>query len=258
MALFNDGTIASQEDLRAYESSVLEMASTEGVDLTAKRELAQRELAVEIVRVLTELTAVDTAPPSVTLDRVVVTEPMHQWHSTQTLTLSYRDAFHNQLNDRYESKWKEYERQSGYKAAQLFETGLGIVNTPLKKAAAPTVSGAAGILANGVYEIRVTWENAAGQEGAPSERVLFASSNGDVPAVTVGAAPAGAVSWNVYAAPLDGISTKQNTSALALGETWTMPAAGLMPGAPMPAGQSPDYYLRQLNYVRQSNAVRKG
>jgi len=258
MALFNDGTIASQEDLRAYESSVLEMASTEGVDLTAKRELAQRELAVEIVRVLTELTAVDTAPPAVALDQVVVTEPMRQWHATQTLTLSYRDAFHNQLNDRYESKWKEYERQSGFKAAQLFETGLGIAIAPIGKAAAPATIAAPGILANGVYEIRVTWQNASGQEGAPSERVLFASNNGEVPAVTVGAAPSGAVSWNVYAAPLDGISTKQNTVALGIGETWTMPAAGLLPGTPLPEGQSPDYYLRQVNYVRQSNAVRKG
>ena len=36
MSLFTDGTISTSEDLRVYESSILEVANTEGIELEAK------------------------------------------------------------------------------------------------------------------------------------------------------------------------------------------------------------------------------
>jgi hypothetical protein len=48
MALFTDGSIAKLEDLRAYESAVLDLASSEGVDVGAKLRMAQREIATEL------------------------------------------------------------------------------------------------------------------------------------------------------------------------------------------------------------------
>ena len=251
MALFNDQVISTMEDLRAYESSVLEMASTEGVDLTVKLSVAQREMAVEIERFLVEQSATDTQPPTVTLQQVVVTEALKQWHTLLTLMLSYRDAFHNQLNDRYESKWKEYERQAGLKSTQLFALGLGIVNTPLGGAEMPQVDSAPGALATGIYAIRVAWQNVAGQEGRPSDVVPFGTSDGSVPVVTPPPVVPNATGWNVYAGPLDGTLARQNAAPLVPGEVWTMPAGGLVTGPLMAASQAPDLYLRQNRAFRR-------
>lgn len=251
MALFNDQVISTMEDLRAYESSLLEMASSEGVDLTVKLSLAQRELGVEIERFLVEQTAVDTQPPTVTLDQVAVTEALFQWHTLLTLMLSYRDAFHNQLNDRYESKWKEYERQAGLKSAQLFSLGLGIVNAPVAGAGMPQVDSAPGALATGMYAIRVAWQNVAGQLGRASDVAPFGTTDGSVPVVTPPAVVPNATGWNVYAGPLDGVLTRQNSAPLAAGESWTMPPAGLVTGIALADSQKPDLYLRQNRTFRR-------
>lgn len=251
MALFNDQVISTMEDLRAYESSVLEMASSEGVDLTVKLSVAQREMAVEIERFLVEQSAIDNQPPSVTLDQVVVSEALRQWHTLLTLMLSYRDAFHNQLNDRYESKWKEYQRQAGLKSTQLFALGLGILNNPLAGADMPLVESAPGALATGIYAIRVAWQNTAGQQGKPSEVVPFGTTDGSVPVVTPPPVVPNATAWNVYAGPLDGVLTRQNELPLTAGEKWTMPAAGLVVGTPLVESQRPDLYLRQNRAFRR-------
>ncbi|MCX6596457.1 MAG: hypothetical protein NTV70_08830 [Acidobacteria bacterium] len=251
MALFNDQVISTMEDLRAYESSVLEMASSEGVDLTVKLSVAQREMAVEIERFLVEQSAVDSQPATVTLDQVVVTEALKQWHTLLTLMLSYRDAFHNQLNDRYESKWKEYERQAGLKSTQLFALGLGILNTPLAGADLPLVESAPGALETGMYAIRVVWQNVAGQQGKASEVVQFGTTDGSVPVVTPPPVVPNATGWNVYAGPLDGVLTRQNAAPLLASETWTMPAAGLVAGSALVESQKPDLYLRQNRAFRR-------
>ena len=39
---------------------------------------------------------------------VVVTAPLKLWHVQKTIAMVYRDAYNNQLNDRYLNKWNEY------------------------------------------------------------------------------------------------------------------------------------------------------
>ena len=43
MALFTDGAISSLEDLRAYESTIYDLASTERIDLSRKLVLAHQD-----------------------------------------------------------------------------------------------------------------------------------------------------------------------------------------------------------------------
>ena len=52
MALFTDGLICDQEVLREYESSILEVARTEELELTPKLRVAQREIGFEIAAFL--------------------------------------------------------------------------------------------------------------------------------------------------------------------------------------------------------------
>ena len=137
MALFQDGLISSLEDLRVYETSLLDTASIEGVSLSNKLELAQQEIGNEILRFLIQqLEPTESVTPA-KLDQVVATDPLRRWHALRTLSVFFRDVHHNQLNDRYRAKWDAYESESRSAARLLWEVGVGLVRNPLRRPAAP-------------------------------------------------------------------------------------------------------------------------
>src|SRR5690242_20632984 len=121
MALLTDGDVSTIEDLKSYESAILELANTEGIDLTAKAKLASSEIAAELAPFLArEGHAADLAR-----NGVVVTPSLRLWHMVQTLCVVYRDAYHSQLNDRYKAKWNEYQRLAHRIRGLAFDTGIG-------------------------------------------------------------------------------------------------------------------------------------
>ena len=107
MALFTDGEVSSIEDLRGYDTQLLDVANVEGIDVTRKLQLAQEEIATEVTTLLGRLRLPGwlNAPPDP--GRVVVTPPLRLWHSYLALEMVYRDAYHSQLNDRYAAKRDE-------------------------------------------------------------------------------------------------------------------------------------------------------
>src|SRR5688572_19413579 len=121
MPLFTDGNIASIEDLKDYESSVLQTANVEGIDVTAKLKLAHRDIGFTIAEHLARHGF--KAPGD--LNRVVVSEAILHWHSLQTLELIYRDAYNSQVNDRYLGRWKEYSKASSRAGATATSLGIG-------------------------------------------------------------------------------------------------------------------------------------
>ncbi len=129
---------------------------------------------------------------------VVVTDPLKQWHVHKTLALIYRDAYNNQLNDRYHGKWTEYERLAKASAQTYFQLGVGLVVDPIPKACAPVLSTIEGTAAGGMFYVAVTWVNASGQEGAPSSVAESSTSAGQQLVVTVEGLPVNATGWNVY------------------------------------------------------------
>src|ERR1700687_2669910 len=88
---------------------------------------------------------------------VAVTGPLRQWHIHKTLALVYRDAYNNQLNDRYQGKWTEYEQLAKASAQTYYQIGVGLVAATVPKAAAPLLSSAAGTAAAGMFYVAVTW-----------------------------------------------------------------------------------------------------
>ena len=52
MSLFNDGNLTTSEDLRAVESAILDVASTEGIELDKKLQVASREIGARITEFL--------------------------------------------------------------------------------------------------------------------------------------------------------------------------------------------------------------
>jgi hypothetical protein len=128
MALFVDGNITSLQDLAAQESSILDLAHSEGIDLGAKLELAQRELAIELDRFISRNAG---GADGVSVENVVITQPLRRWHALRTLMLAYRDASNNQLNDRFRDKLATYAQVERGAAGQLFEAGVGVVWNPV-------------------------------------------------------------------------------------------------------------------------------
>jgi hypothetical protein len=246
MALFIDGPISDAADLQRYENDILSVASAEGIELGAKIILAQHDLADEVLKFLLRRSSCRDSTSAFRRTRevndVVVSEPMRQWHVHKTLALVYRDAYDNQLNDRYQGKWQEYEKLARASKATCFQIGVGLVADPVPKAPSPTLTGVVGSASGGTFYAAVTWLNAAGQEGSPSDFVQLVTSNGEQLVVAVSGPPDNVTGWNVYVGLSPATVSLQNQGPLIPSSSWTM-NSGPNPGARLPAGQPPSWFI---------------
>ena len=241
MALFTDGPISTTEDLAAYDAQVLDVAGTEGIDLSKKLNLAQDELAVELAALL---------PEPDRLDHVVITTPVRLWHVYLTLALVYRDAYNNQLNDRYGRRRDEYRGLAKWATTKLIETGVGLVWEPLPKAAPPQVTFVPGNQSVGTYYASVSWVNTRGDEGAASEWTAITVPDGNVLSVQPADQAAGATGWNVFVGLTPETLIQQNQGAIAVGQPWQQDTAVSSTGRSPGAGQMVDY-VRPLPRILQ-------
>ncbi len=238
MALFTDGAISGIEELVAYESAVLDLATIEQIDLTVKLGLAQDEVGIGLEALLAGR---EGAPG---LANIVVTGPLRKWHVFHTLALIHRDAYHRQLNDRYLGKWTEYQRLAAWARDALLQTGLGMTYDPIPRAQRPALSYTPAANPAATYYVRVAWRNPEGEEGSPSDVAILSAPAGNALVVTPVKAPSCAGSWNVYAGFSIEEQTLQNSAPLPVGETWRVPATGIKQGAAPGTGQDPDVTLR--------------
>ena len=246
MALFTDGPISAAADLQRYENSILDVATSEGIDLGSKLGLAQEELENQLLLFLLRQPTSQECSWGFRRTRgvkdVAVTVPMQQWHVHKTLALVYRDAYYNQLNDRYQAKWAEYETLAKASEKAYFQIGVGLVPDPVPKATAPTLSKIRGPGASGTLFVAVTWVNSLRQEGTPSDLVSLGTSQGEALVVTPGAAPEDIKSWNVYVGTSPSSVSLQNDAPLAAGSAWTM-QSGPVSGEALPSGQEPMWFV---------------
>lgn len=238
MALFTDGIIARLDDLRAYESAVLNLASSEGVDVAAKLRTAQRELGTELIAFLAK-----SGMATRDLSRVVVTDAMLDAHALRSLELIYRDLYQSRLNDRYEGKWREYVRQSERAMRHLIESGVGVTGAPLPKAPAPQVSFVIeGLLPARTYYVRIGWSNGTAT-GALSEAANLSIPPGGKLRVSAPPLPDGIGGWVIYAGTSTGQTRLQTQTRLSGQETWTEPDSGLREDLSSLPSQPPDYFV---------------
>src|SRR5579864_2372215 len=110
--LLTDGNPNDTDALTVYESAILNVAHTESIDLSVKLTLGTEEISEEVVDILLDharaFDPLSTVRRRIGVSDVVVTAQMKRWHALHTLAIVYRDAFNNQLNDRYQVKFEEY------------------------------------------------------------------------------------------------------------------------------------------------------
>ena len=259
MALFTDGPISTTDQLVSQDSSVLDVSSSEGIDLTAKLTVAQEELGIQIGAMLvgTRLSSSwaymwpgTSISSQVSLNSIVTTPALRLWHTFQTLALVYRDAYNNQLNDRYAGKWSEYKELAKWASDIVSRSGIGIAADPIPIAVAPTLGFVSGPLSGTIYFVQVSWINAGGEEGMPSRLASLTVPDQAVLQVTPVSPPSNARLWNVYAGTTIDSITLQNASPVAVGQVWTEAATGLVTGRPPGNGQEPSF-LKPLPRVLQ-------
>src|SRR5436190_9694927 len=155
--LLTDTPTIEIEDLADHETSVLDTASTEGINLTVKIGLARDEVGLQMQSRFPQLGLVNIG-----LMNVVITPALRLWLIFHTLDIVFRDAYHNQLNDRYKAKWDEYKDLSAFASGLLFRIGIGTVVAPIPQAAHPQLILIPGSLAPGKYFVQIAWRNATG------------------------------------------------------------------------------------------------
>lgn len=246
MALFRDGPLISIKVLQEYENGILSVASTENIDLVGKIELAQRQIANDLEIFLLRRQAFrDFAwmlRPKANISDVVVTGPLRQWHAHKALALVYRDAYNNQLNDRYQGKWTEYEQLANKSSRDYFEIGVGVVTDPIRKASIPLLSTVPGNGSAGTYYVAITWLNVAGEESSPSDVAQSTTVAGQQLVVTAAWPPSNAVGWNAYVGLSPETIGLQNSAPVGINTSWTLtatPQQGARPGE----GQRPICFL---------------
>ena len=156
--LLTDGSPNGTEDLRVYESAILGLANLETIDLGVKLELATEEIAEDVLDFLLDhagtnlqvFSPFQIGTPAarrrmIGVSDVVVTRQLKRWHAVHTLEIVYRDAFNNQLNDRYQPKFLEYRELTRNAREHTFHFGVGLALTPIPQAQVPVFSAVAGL-----------------------------------------------------------------------------------------------------------------
>ncbi len=260
MALFTDQSVITLNDLLQYETTLVQVASSHGIDVTKKIGLAMSAIANRLLLWLLNAGASD--PQSCNrrelgLSTVVVTPPLQRWLCFESLAYFFNEAHNIQLNSRFQSQWLEYQRQAKNAANLAMVSGLGIVYYPLAQPAIPLATISSGTLAAQALFVQTTWTNAAGDESAPSPvNGLLLPANSTVSVAMGSAAPASATGWNVYLNSTSVGLTLRNTAPVPTGSVWSLPASGLtgVSGRPVATGnlgQSPDFYIMLSRQIQR-------
>ncbi len=255
MALLTDGNPNNSEALRAYESSILGVADVETINLDVKLRLATEEVSQDVLDVLIEHTY--TRGDQANLRRglgvsdVVVTPQLKRWHALHTLETVYRDAYNNQLNDRYRMKWEEYQELGADARELTLRYGIGLVLTPLPIPEFPLFGFVAGLILATTYYVQATWVSAQGAESAPSPITTYTTVDGSLLTAELNNPPVGATGWNIYLGLNAWPLALQNSAPLGLGSMFTLATQGMVAGTSPDNGQSPDYYVTGGRMLRR-------
>jgi hypothetical protein len=254
MALLTDGYPNDTETLRVYESSILNVAHVEGIDLDAKLGLATEEISQQVLDVLLthdSFTIIMGRRRLLGVSDVVVTSTLRRWHALHALAIVYRDAYNNQLNDRYKSKWEEYRELEREAKEQTLRFGIGLVSPPIRKADAPSFGIVPSLNPSTTYYVQVNWAAADGQEGCASDVTTYQTAEGSLMMIQVPSAPEGVAFWNAFVGLTPATIMQQNATPILVGQHFTIPSTGLVAGRRTSEGQAAQFYVTGGRILRR-------
>lgn len=243
MALLVDGDVNRIGNLKEHDTSVLEVANGEGIDLQSKLRVAQTEIEEEVEEFL-------RWEGRGRLEQVYIDTTLQRWHALKSLEAVYRDAYFSQLNDRYGERWKTYREMAAVQGKRYLNKGVALVSAALRrpeKVEARIVEGAAPAAS---YWVQATFVDGGGRESAASELYVTSSPVPHGLEVSVPYWSAGATHWNVYAGWTEDEVSLQNPLPLAVGTKWSLFDGGLVSRRPAGTGQPPDQLVERTRLRR--------
>jgi hypothetical protein len=258
MALFTDAGIVTLDDLLQFEASLVQIASSHGINVETKVNLAVDAIGDKLLLWLLEVGASDPQFLNrrlLGLSTVVVTSSLHRWLCFDSLSRFFAEAYNVQLNTRFQAKWTEYQNEADQASQMYFMSGVGIVYKPLPRPALPLVSVQDGNSPAQAMFVQTAWVDTTGNEGAlsPVNGLILNQNSTIVVSMAEGVtdAPAAAAGWNVYASSTESDLTRQNVAPLSIGATWQLPSTGLSEGPNAIGGQTPESYIRLSRQIRR-------
>jgi hypothetical protein len=244
MALFVDGPAATIDDLTDQDSGLLEVAQTNGVNLSTKLRLAMQEIQTDLELWLKRprTAIVEFWNTAMRIEQIVVNAELRRWQAMHALELVYRDVYFTQVVDRYQAKWQGYLQLAGGARESFLAGGLPAVNDPIRRAAPPVLiaTGSTGAT-GGTFYTAIAWTNAASQIGEASEASSMTVADGNVMIVAAANPPENAVGFFVYVGTALNTMLLQNPIALAVNGCFEYLPGQVMSG-PLPGhGQKPDF-----------------
>ncbi len=244
MALLVDGDVSLIENLKAFDSGVLEVANGEGIDLHAKLRVGQLEVEADVERFL-------HWEDRGSLEQVQVNAALNRWHTLKTLEAVYRDAYFSQLNDRYGERWRAYEKMAATQERRYFDGGVAVVSRPVRRPEKITMEVTDGLNEPGTYWVQATLIDASGQESAPGPVEVVSSPLPHTLTVRLPYVREGVTGWNLFVGMQEDEAGLQNATPLGVNEVWTMPEGGIVAGRPPGTGQSADSVIYRSGRFRR-------
>jgi hypothetical protein len=259
MALFTDQSIVVLDELLQFETTLVQVASTHGINVETKINLATSVVGEQVMLWLFEAGASDPqllARRALGLSTVVVTPPLRRWLEMESLARFFAEAYNVQLNPRFQGKWTEYQEEARKARMMASLAGIGIVYRPLPKPSIPLVSVQSGNAPAQSLFVQTAWVDGRGHEGAlsPVNGIILGDGSTITVATAEGAleAPPAAIGWNVYVSSTDRGATRQNSETIGIGASWNLPTTGLTDGDAPINGQHPEHYVAILNRIRRA------
>src|SRR5438445_1669754 len=168
MALFTDAGIITLDDLLQFETPLVQVASSHGINVETKIQLSTNAISDKLLLWLLRAGASDPQYLNrrlLGLSTVVVTPVLQRWISFESLSRFFAEAYNVQLNTRFQGKWTEYQQEASRASDLVFMSGVGIVYGPLPKPAIPLVSVEAGTASPLAIFIQTAWVDGYGNEG---------------------------------------------------------------------------------------------
>jgi hypothetical protein len=258
MALFTDAEIITLEDLLPYEASLVQVASSHGINVDTKITLATSVISEKLLLWLRDASVSDPQWVSrwvIGLSTVVVTPPLQRWLCYESLTRFFAEAYNVQLNTRFQGKWTEYQKAARYASDLTIQAGLGIVFKPLPKPQLPEVAVQQGGAPAESLFVQTSWVDSQGIESALSavNGLVVGNQSGITVQMAEGAleAPPAAFGWNVYVGSNSNHITLQNGNPLTIGSTWQLPVSGIEDGEVGGNGQLPNFIVPICRQIRR-------
>ena len=245
MGLWVDKNAPRIEDLERMDQNVRQVATAEQIEVGGLIAEAQEEISSELKLYLERATGV----PEPSLDDVAVTDRLRRWACLVALSFLYRNAYFNQMTERYAARWKEYVAQAERAKRENFEAGVGRVSKPVRRPAAPVVVAvSSGSMSTGAYFLCVSAANGDGDESEASDVATLATSATGGMQIQFGTG-SNVAGWNVYAGGTADAMVLQTLQPVAPGAVWSTQTNIRTDGRSPGSGQTSDFVTKKCNRI---------